>query len=250
MIAQDGTPYILDFGIAREIQETMTRVTGKLSSGTLLYMSPEQNNGDEPTAAQDIYSFAAMAYECLAGRPPFTRGNIEDQIKNKIPDPPPGGTQLVTSVMAGLAKKPEDRPPTCAAVLEGNGTSRVERIESVEARVPRSSSDDLPPVAVGGGVDVQSQSQQQEQASINHKAYKKYKVLCSEASTVIIASLLSVGIMCFVFGQLMKESRAEVTLVSALSFLLVTFLVPLLCYNLVGALILRKWYDLSVVVKR
>ena len=42
MIAKDGTPYILDFGIAREIQETMTRVTGKLSSGTLLYMSPEQ----------------------------------------------------------------------------------------------------------------------------------------------------------------------------------------------------------------
>ena len=48
MIAKDGTPYILDFGIAREIQETMTRVTGKLSSGTLLYMSPEQLNGDPP----------------------------------------------------------------------------------------------------------------------------------------------------------------------------------------------------------
>ena len=136
MIAEDGTPYMLDFGIAREIQETMTRVTGRLSSGTLLYMSPEQNNGDEPTAAQDIYSFAAMAYECLAGRPPFTRGNIEDQIKNKIPDPPPGGTQLVASVMAGLAKKPEDRPPTCAAVLEGNGPSRVERVETVGARIP------------------------------------------------------------------------------------------------------------------
>ena len=42
MIAKDGTPYILDFGIAREIQETMTRVTGKPSSGTLMYMSPEQ----------------------------------------------------------------------------------------------------------------------------------------------------------------------------------------------------------------
>ena len=47
MIRTDGHPYILDFGIAREIQETMTRVTGKFSSGTLLYMSPEQLNGDE-----------------------------------------------------------------------------------------------------------------------------------------------------------------------------------------------------------
>ena len=149
MIRKDGHPYILDFGIAREIQETMTRVTGKLSSGTLLYMSPEQNNGNEPTAAQDIYSFAAMAYECLAGRPPFTRGNIEDQIKNKIPEPPPGGTQLVASVMAGLAKKPEDRPPTCAAVLEGNDPSRVEHVETVGARVPRARFDESQPDVVG-----------------------------------------------------------------------------------------------------
>ena len=130
MIAKDGTPYILDFGIAREIQETLTRVTGKLSSGTLLYMSPEQLMGESPKPAQDIYSFAAMAYECLKGEPPFVRGAIEDQIKNKQPDPPPGGTQLVASVMSGLAKKPEDRPATCVAVLEGKGDfSRNERKE-------------------------------------------------------------------------------------------------------------------------
>ncbi len=147
MIAKDGTPYILDFGIAREIQETMTRVTGKLSSGTLMYMSPEQNNGDEPTPAQDVYSFAAMAYECLAGKPPFSRGNIEYQIMNTAPAPLPGGTQLVASVMSGLAKKPEDRPPTCSAVLEGNGISRVEhveRVESVGARVPCARSVEAP----------------------------------------------------------------------------------------------------------
>ncbi len=153
MIAKDGTPYILDFGIAREIQETMTRVTGKLSSGTLLYMSPEQLMGESPKPAQDIYSFAAMAYECLKGEPPFVRGSIEDQIKNKQPEPlciatgetPVAGSDksaaspncashrgngaLAASVMAGLAKKPEDRPPTCAAVLEGSGFSHKERKE-------------------------------------------------------------------------------------------------------------------------
>ena len=137
MIAKDGTPYILDFGIAREIQETMTRVTGKLSSGTLLYMSPEQLNGEAPKPSQDIYSFAAMVYECLKGEPPFSRGNIEFQIMNKQPEPltdasttgslPVGvngrdarSPSVAASVMSGLAKKPEDRPKTCAAVLEGN----------------------------------------------------------------------------------------------------------------------------------
>ena len=117
MIAKDGTPYILDFGIAREIQETMTRVTGKLSSGTLLYMSPEQLNGDAPKPAQDVYSFAAMAYECLKGEPPFVRGAIEDQIKNKLPEPLRSDGALAVGIMAGLAKKPEDRPSTCAAAL-------------------------------------------------------------------------------------------------------------------------------------
>ena len=119
MIQKDGTPFILDFGIAREIQETVTRVTGKLSSGTLLYMSPEQLMGEKPTPVQDIYSFSAMVYECLKGEPPFARGAIEDQIKNKLPEPLPGGIGIAPSVMAGLSKKPEDRPQNCADVLAG-----------------------------------------------------------------------------------------------------------------------------------
>ena len=132
MIRKDGTPFILDFGISREMQETMTRVTGKLSSGTLLYMSPEQLNGDAPKPAQDVYSFAAMAYECLKGEPPFVRGDISDQIKNKVPESLPGGPRsCAAAIMSGLAKNPEDRPPSCAAVL-GEGIGRVEHVERVE----------------------------------------------------------------------------------------------------------------------
>ena len=138
MIRKDGHPFILDFGIAREIQETITRVTGKLSSGTLLYMSPEQLNGLQPKPAQDIYSFAAMVYECLKGEPPFVRGQIEHQILNNPPEPLPGGTQLVASVMAGLAKKPGDRPATCSAVLGGDVSSRKERKERKDAGGARS----------------------------------------------------------------------------------------------------------------
>ena len=154
MIRKDGHPFILDFGIAREIQETMTRVTGKLSSGTLLYMSPEQLNGARPRKEQDIYSFAAMAFECLKGEPPFCRGNIEFQILNKAPEPlvefsttgslPDGvngqavrSTSIAASVMAGLAKKPADRPPTCAAVLEGWGFSHKDHKEAKGTRIPR-----------------------------------------------------------------------------------------------------------------
>ena len=139
MIRKDGHPFILDFGIAREIQETMTRVTGKLSSGTLLYMSPEQLMGEQPRPAQDVYSFAAMAYECLKGEPPFSHGQIEFQIMNKEPEPLLGRgvptAPLVASIMAGLAKKPEDRPASCAAVLEGDlSTQRREEAEAQNGR--------------------------------------------------------------------------------------------------------------------
>ena len=138
IIRKDGRPFVLDFGIAREIQETMTHVTGKLSSGTLLYMSPEQNNGDEPTPAQDVYSFAAMAYECLVGKPPFTRGNIEYQIMNTPPAPLTGEAAILAAgVMAGLAKKPEDRPPTCAAVLGGGRLPQKEAEPQTENIVRR-----------------------------------------------------------------------------------------------------------------
>ena len=117
MIRKDGHPYILDFGIAREIQETMTRVTGKLSSGTLLYMSPEQLRGQPPKAAQDVYSFAAMAYECLKGEPPFSRGQIEYQVLNEKPAPLPDGVRLSASIIRGLSKEPAYRPDSCAKVL-------------------------------------------------------------------------------------------------------------------------------------
>jgi len=167
MIRKDGHPFILDFGIAREIQETLTRVTGKLSSGTLLYMSPEQLNGEQPKPAQDIYSFAAMVYECLKGEPPFVRGQIEHQILNVQPEPldcgagvtgttgvsPVGNEErrhrsggngqdarcpsIAASVMAGLAKKPEDRPLTCSGVLEKKSFSRAERVEAGGPRLSR-----------------------------------------------------------------------------------------------------------------
>ena len=153
MMRKDGHPYILDFGIAREIQETMTRVTGKLSSGTLLYMSPEQLNGDSPKPAQDVYSFAAMAYECLKGEPPFSRGNVEFQIMNKQPELLPGGLTgkaaiLAAGVMSGLAKKPEDRPATCLAVLDGKDLGRVERADGANMTdAPRASVRVHPPNA-------------------------------------------------------------------------------------------------------
>ena len=119
MISVDRTPYILDFGVAREMQETLTRVTGRNSSGTLMYMSPEQLHGAAPSVAQDVYSFAAMAYECIVGTPPFSRGQIEYQIEHDTPIPLPEHIGIARNIEAGLAKDCAKRPCNCAHVLGG-----------------------------------------------------------------------------------------------------------------------------------
>jgi serine/threonine protein kinase len=63
---------LVDFGIAKVYNagEEKATVTG-VSPGTPLYMSPEQINGEEITAASDIYSMAVIAHEMVTGRRPF-----------------------------------------------------------------------------------------------------------------------------------------------------------------------------------
>jgi len=143
MIAKDGTPYVLDFGIAREIHETVKRVTGKDSSGTLMYMSPEQLNGAEPEPPQDVYSFAAMVYECLTGHAPFYRGQIEYQIVNNPPEPLPATIMIGSQVMAGLAKASKDRPLTCRDILK----------RGVSAKEPESPKPTPPPPPAAAAPD-------------------------------------------------------------------------------------------------
>ena len=134
MIRKDGHPFILDFGIAREVQETMTMVTGKLSSGTLMYMSPEQVRGLAPTASQDVYSLAAVAYECLAGHPPFYRGQIEYQIVNEVPEPPALQNDFSRIVMKALSKDPLKRPETCRLLYEDSMGKAVRLPVTVDLR--------------------------------------------------------------------------------------------------------------------
>jgi serine/threonine protein kinase len=110
LIRKDGTPFITDFGVAREMKDSMTRVTGKSTSGTLPYMSPEQLRGEAPAPAQDVYSLAATMYECLSGNPPFYRGQIEYQIVNEQPPALMTKKKLCKGILAALNKDPSTRP--------------------------------------------------------------------------------------------------------------------------------------------
>ncbi len=118
MVMPDGTAKLLDLGIAREMKDAVTRTTGADTSGTLLYMSPEQFTGEVPSPASDIYSLSASFYECLAGHPPFHQGAVSHQLLNMEPSEIPGLAPAAnTALLAGLAKKPAQRPQTAEALV-------------------------------------------------------------------------------------------------------------------------------------
>jgi serine/threonine protein kinase/Flp pilus assembly protein TadD len=85
MVNQKGDLKITDFGIARSLADSASRLTAEQGrSGTLVYMSPQQLNGEHGTHLDDIYSLGATIYELLTSKPPFYSGNIDHQICERV----------------------------------------------------------------------------------------------------------------------------------------------------------------------
>lgn len=114
LMATDGEVRLADFGIARTAREASARMSGQLTSGTLLFMSPEQLVGEPLDRRSDLYSLAATIYEWLSGAPPFCKGQIAMQIQKRLPSPIPYCHEAVNRVLLkALSKKREDRHNSC-----------------------------------------------------------------------------------------------------------------------------------------
>ena len=122
LLADDGSIRVSDFGIARAAGFDTLTLTGTVlgSSG---YMAPEQMRGERSTPATDRYAFACVAYELLGGRRPFARESVAAEAAAHAHEAPPsaaacGLPSALDPVFArGLAKRPEDRPASCAAFV-------------------------------------------------------------------------------------------------------------------------------------
>lgn len=115
-------PWLADFGIARSDDATALTAEGLLV-GTAGYLAPEVIAGGRATPASDRYALAAVAFEALTGRPPFAADRLAGVLYAHIHRPVPrasegrrGLTGEVDAALArGLAKRPEDRPPSAVA---------------------------------------------------------------------------------------------------------------------------------------
>ena len=110
------TLLLADFGIARNF--TTVASSSHTIRGTPTSMGPEQWSSS-PVFATDQYALAVMAYELLAGRPPFV-GGMEQLMYQHFSVQPPAPSSfnsrlsaaIDTVILRALSKKPEDRFPT------------------------------------------------------------------------------------------------------------------------------------------
>src|SRR5437763_2597878 len=115
MLLKDGTVKIVDFGIARIADNSMTK-TGQIV-GTINYMSPNQFNGHVVDGRSDIFSAGVLFYEFLTGVLPFDGAETPSVILKILNEPPPPlkehvkefPQELEEIVKKSLAKDREER---------------------------------------------------------------------------------------------------------------------------------------------
>ncbi len=140
LITPDGRVKITDFGIARIADQVPLTATGQVM-GTVQYLSPEQASGHPASPTTDIYSLGIVAYECLAGRRPFTGESqvaiAMAQINETPPELPATVAEPVRNlVYACIAKNPADRPSSAAHLARAAQALRRGDVAAAAAAVP------------------------------------------------------------------------------------------------------------------
>ncbi|GAA2031766.1 hypothetical protein GCM10009740_22140 [Terrabacter terrae] len=159
VVDADGYARLTDFGIARALEGSQLTQAGEFL-GTAHYVSPEQAQNHSATPASDLYALAVIGHELLTGQPPFDGDSVittalAHVIRPAPPLPESVPEPLRTTVMAGLAKKPEDRPASAAAFAEALQLPTGTRPENLVAAAQAAADDTstTPTTPEGQGAD-------------------------------------------------------------------------------------------------
>jgi serine/threonine protein kinase len=117
MLRADSSAALTDFGLAKGTTYTLLTRPGQIM-GTLDYLAPELIRGEAATAASDVYALGCVAFECLAGKPPFADRSLlgvgTAHLSDRPPDPP-ASSEASWALLRALEKNPAARPPSATA---------------------------------------------------------------------------------------------------------------------------------------
>lgn len=131
---------VLDFGLA-ELGPTESPREEEGLHGTPLYAAPELILHGEASPASDVYSFGVLAYELLAGKPPF-QGTMMEVLAGHLevePPPPALPREIWQALSEALRKNPALRPHSASEVVRKlrAGMARAERARWRASEIPR-----------------------------------------------------------------------------------------------------------------
>ena len=140
LVGAGDYPYLADFGLVRRDADTGLTHSGHFV-GTIHYAAPEQIQGETSGPPADVYALAAVLYECLTGSVPFPRDAQAAVIYAQLADPPPKvsarrpdlPSALDDLIAAGMAKRPDERPPSAGELIERAGSLLVAAPATVNA---------------------------------------------------------------------------------------------------------------------
>ena len=136
MIDHFGKIKVLDFGLAAQIQTSMSRVSRAYhgTSGTGPYMAPEQWRGRRQGAYSDQYALAVMTYEMLSGYLPFESPDVavlQQAVLTQTPEEIAGIPQSVQSaIFKAMSKEPSDRFESCTAFADALSNKQASSVKA------------------------------------------------------------------------------------------------------------------------
>jgi serine/threonine protein kinase len=142
MVLPEGGAKLIDFGIAKSLDNDYRLTQTGMQVGTVLYMAPEQIQGAPVSPQTDLYAMGLVAYECLFGRFPWDwQGKTQFQLYQMLLTEAPPIPQWVPPEWrdffnVALAKDPKDRYASAEAMAAAFATRILRAEQEEEPLVP------------------------------------------------------------------------------------------------------------------